>query len=103
MPSPWYRKWFANACQSNKKNRTIRKVKPWLYASLFLENLEDRLAPATLHWLGGAAVGSPTAWSDAGNWQESVTPNNGDNLVFDTSVGTINSFTSNNDLTGLTV
>src|ERR1041384_1815935 len=100
MRSPWYRKLLAKACPSSKTNRPIRKVKPWLYGSLFLENLEDRLAPATLHWLGGAVVGSPTAWNNTGNWQENVTPNNGDNLVFDTNAGTINSFTSNNDLTG---
>src|SRR5262245_45576052 len=59
--------------------------------------LEDRLAPATLHWVGdvdafwGTNVGGNT------NWDSNTLPGAGDTLVFNTST------LSNNNLSSLSL
>jgi autotransporter-associated beta strand protein len=67
------------------------------------EALEDRLAPATLHWIGATS----SNWSAATNWAENAFPANGDTVVFDTTqagfAGTAASFLPANDLSGLTL
>src|SRR5215475_11295913 len=99
MLSPWWRKLLTNSFHhftrrsERKRGGTVR---------LGLENLEDRVTPASLHWIGGDAV-NPTAWSAANNWQEGVQPTNGDTVVFDSSVVGLSSFTSNNDINSLTL
>ncbi len=57
MFSPWSRYLFLKPRQSTKPSRKSRKIRPWTSA-LYLENLEERLAPATLDWIGVNTVGS---------------------------------------------
>ncbi len=70
-----------------------------------VEILEDRLAPATLHWIGASGTGG-NLWSVAANWKEDSVPVNGSSLVFDiTTAGFLsasNGFNPDNDITGLT-
>src|SRR5581483_3119072 len=69
---------------------------------LRFESLEDRLTPATLHWLGT----SSSSWALSSNWAEGFIPTAGDTLVFDTTAagfaGTAAAFAPNNDISGLT-
>ncbi len=51
MNSPWWRKLFPKPRKVAKKKRPGSRVKPRI-ASLRLESLEDRVVPATLHWIG---------------------------------------------------
>ncbi len=65
--------------------------------------LEDRTVPTTLTWIGGAM--SNNDWSTSGNWSDGAAntevPDSADDvLVFD---GTASTFTSNNDISSLTV
>ncbi len=70
-------------------------------AQLRLTLLEDRSVPATLTWLGAAGGGNDN-WSDPANWVGG-TPTNGDTLVFDSATPGLVDFTSNNDISNLTV
>jgi hypothetical protein len=63
------------------------------------EALEDRLAPAVLHWTGAVSA----VWSTAGNWAEAAVPQADDTVVFDTGVAGFTRFTSTNDIAGLTL
>ncbi len=53
-------------------------------------------------WLGGDAA-NPTSWSDANNWQNQIVPTNGSVVDFDTTVGKIGSYASDNDIPNLTL
>ena len=67
--------------------------------------LEDRVTPATLHWLGSAG-GSGNLWSVPSNWLENRAPASGDQLTFDSSTpgfsSSANGFAPTNDVAGLT-
>lgn len=60
---------------------------------LWIEPLEERLAPATAIWDGGA--GATPFWSDPANWVGDVAPMPDDNLVFPTGVAV--GLTNSND------
>ncbi len=47
-----------------------------------LEELENRLVPATITWMGGAAG----IWSTVANWSTGTLPGAGDDVVIDGSV-----------------
>ena len=72
---------------------------------LLLTELEDRVTPTTLHWLGSSAANG-NLWSVASNWLEDQAPLSGDQLVFDTAIAgfspTTNGFSPTNDISGLT-
>ncbi len=54
---------------------------------LFLEQLEDRLAPAAVSWTGNAGT---LNWSDPGNWSNNAVPTSSDDVTINISVsGTI--------------
>lgn len=65
---------------SQHPNITARRPKA---RRLRLEDLEDRLAPATATWDGG---GTTNFWNEAANWVNDVGPAAGDDLVFPTGV-----------------
>jgi hypothetical protein len=69
----WMKEW--NRCESHKSKKG-RLCRPWL------EVMEDRLAPAILHWSGG---GPNTNMSDGGNYVEGPMngPQAGDTIIFD--------------------
>lgn len=73
--------WIRKLCQPT----SARRVRP-LSINLSVENLEDRMVPATLVWDGGAAPAIPN-WSAAQNWVGDVAPVAGDDLQFPASVG----------------
>ncbi len=70
-----------------------------------LECLDDRIAPAALHWLGNAGADG-LLWNVPANWQENLVPVSGDNLIFDTTTpgfaATPNGFSPSNNIAGLT-
>src|SRR5262245_54788964 len=74
----------------SKKNPSFR-IRPTV------ELLEDRLAPATLHWTGAAGIN----WSTANNWLENRAPTNGDVVAYDTAAAAVQSFNSTNDISNL--
>jgi hypothetical protein len=82
--------------------RHSRKAKS--SARLLVTELEDRLTPTTLHWLGNSAANG-NLWSVAGNWLENQAPLSGDRLVFDSAIpgfsATANGFAPTNDISGL--
>src|SRR5262245_42718909 len=86
----WFR-WLKSLRHNRIKPFTKKKTR------LALEELESRLAPATLVWTG---LGGNNNWSNAANWQGGVAPTgkaiNNEDLVFGPSGTT--SLTSNNDL-----
>src|SRR3954467_11307029 len=70
-----------------------------------LEALEDRVAPAAMHWVGNSGIGG-SLWNVPSNWFENRAPTNGDTLIFDTTSagfsGAPASFTPTNNIVGLT-
>jgi autotransporter-associated beta strand protein len=76
MLSPWLRKLFIASRQSRKTNRTARKFTKRPSSPLHLERLEDRLAPATLHWVGVNSVGSSIPGELIGSYFSNINPNN---------------------------
>jgi RHS repeat-associated protein len=64
-----FKRWFRKALSSGP--RRARK------AGLHLERLEDRLAPATVVWTGGAG-GAGTNWFDPANWAGGQLPGSAD-------------------------
>src|SRR5262245_9451492 len=85
--------------QLNRKQTTIRKRTKETWFKPRVEQLEDRLAPATLTWVGDVAGNSNWNANVAGNtnWSGNATPTNLDTLIFDgTATG---NFTNNNDTT----
>ena len=88
-------------CRSAR--RVARVVGP--ATRLGVTALEDRVTPATLHWLGSPA-GNGNLWGVATNWLEGRAPASGDRLVFDASSpgfsATANGFAPTNDVAGLT-
>src|SRR5437762_2228344 len=64
-----------------------------------LELLETRLAPATAIWTGGAGAGNRN-WTTAANWNGSIAPSPGDDLVFPTGVPAASLNTINNYAVG---
>ncbi len=87
-------RWLRSLVQSKVKT-IVRKPS----RALCLEELEDRVTPATFIWTGG---GPDTNWSDALNWQGGTTAPTGagDDLSF--PAGALQ-LTSNNDLTGAVI
>ncbi len=67
---------------------------------LAVEQLDSRVLPSV--WIGGDP-GTPTSWSDPNNWLNHEIPTNGTVVQFDTTVGTVTSFSSNNDISNLTL
>ena len=74
-------------------------------ARLLVTELEDRVTPTTLHWLGSSAANG-NLWSVATNWLEDQAPVSGDLLVFDSATpgfsATTTGFAPTNDISGLT-
>lgn len=94
---------FSLSSWLQRRPRTAaRRPAQRLAAPLTLLALEDRVVPATLHWLGASSA----QWSTASNWAENQAPASGDTLVFDTTFpgfsATANGFAPLNDITGLT-
>ena len=68
------------------------------HARLRLEELEERVTPASFIWTGG---GPDTNWSDPLNWQGGSAPTGaGDDLIFQAGAAQLN---SNNDLVGAVI
>jgi fibronectin-binding autotransporter adhesin len=84
-----FKSWWKLLSQSENRNSSIRRKKHFA-AAVRLEVLEDRFAPATLTWQGGAGN-----FSDATKWSPSAVPADGDTLIFD---GTGGAATATNDL-----
>src|SRR6266705_2390439 len=59
----WFSKLFGSKSSSSSKKRRT-KARPTFYARLWVEPLEDRLAPAA-NWTGPVAGGN---WDTAANW-----------------------------------
>src|SRR4051812_46875600 len=59
-----------------------------------LERLEDRLAPATVSWIGPGSGN----WSDAANWSRGGVPGPGDNVVINTASDATITIHSGDDL-----
>jgi len=80
-------------------------AKPARPVTLGVLALEDRVTPATLHWLGAAGANG-NLWSAPANWQEGRVPATGDRLSFDTTYpgfsASANGFAPTNDVAGLT-
>lgn len=66
---------------------------------LLVESLESRVVLATFTWTGA----NGTNWNDAANWVPNAIPGANDELVFSDDVPGLNSFTSVNDIVGLTL
>ena len=104
-----WRKWLNRVSSSSQKSKrsSARRQR----GRLHLETLEQRLTPAVKTWTG--ASGIDILWSDANNWVNQATsghqaPSSGDTLIFSSSTTnnplfTSNAFTSNNDMSGLTL
>ena len=93
-PLRWLKSWT-----QSRRGRTYVKNRR---SRLSIEELETRLAPAAFVWTGNDHAVT-TNWSDGNNWQGLVAPNNSvgaAQLVFN---NTASFFTSNNNISGLTV
>ena len=55
------------------------RIRPRPTFKLKFDQLEDRLAPATVTWVGAAGA----TWSVAANWSPAQVPVNGDTVVFE--------------------
>ncbi|MFO0844788.1 MAG: autotransporter-associated beta strand repeat-containing protein [Gemmataceae bacterium] len=91
--SRWLRNYLSQQPTSTARRPKARRLR--------LEDLEDRLAPADVRWVGGDAT---NLWSKPANWanqlNQPTVPSTGDNLVFP---GGVAKLTSQNDIEGLEV
>ena len=79
--------------------RDLRVRKRPAFSPVRIEILEDRTTPATLDWTGAAGAN----WNTPGNWVQNQVPSATNNVLnFSSATAGITSFTSNNDINGLT-
>lgn len=102
------RKWFTRRPQSPIQTR-IKNLHQKHSVKMQLQQMEDRLAPATLFWQGDDAT-NPTLWSVAQNWNTqsngaglSQAPADTDTLVFNTGTTGFTTFTSSNNIGALSL
>ncbi|HMZ48666.1 MAG TPA: hypothetical protein PLP28_06795, partial [Flavobacteriales bacterium] len=69
--SRWLRSYLSQQPASTARRPKARRLR--------LEDLEDRLAPATIRWDGGGAT---NLWKEDANWVGDKAPSAGDDLVF---------------------
>src|SRR5215211_2490637 len=93
-----HKSWLKNLFgRGSKSSLTTYRKRP---ASIRIntELLEDRTAPATLTWTGAAGAN----WNNAGNWTGGGVPSAANNVLNFTAGASVASYTSTNDITGLT-
>jgi hypothetical protein len=91
----WLRGWkfpkFSSRSKRTRKHpRDTRKHVPIgpFYSNLLLEELENRVVPASVSWTGNAGT---LNWGDADNWSNDAVPTSSDNVSIGLAgVGTIN-------------
>src|SRR5207302_4837421 len=65
MSLPWWRKLTAAVKRSARTlGRQAGGQRGRFFSQLWVERLEERIAPATYQWVGGNSLN----WGDAGNW-----------------------------------
>src|SRR5262245_26725862 len=89
----WIRRLFARTPRSQRRNGP--RQAPDARFRPTVEALEDRLAPATLTWVGDVDANWNTNNAGNTNWSGDVLPHSGDTLVFaGAAAGTLNNNTT---------
>src|SRR5438046_1553940 len=90
--------WLRTRLSKKSASRKVSPRRPRFFRPQLLL-LEDRIAPATVHWDGGASTFN---WNDATNWENNQKPTANDDAVIDTSGITIVHSTGSDAVKSLT-
>src|SRR3954454_22037543 len=93
-----HKSWLKSLFGRGSKSAPATYRKRPVFSRVQAELLEDRTAPATLTWTGAAG----NNWNNAGNWTGGGVPSAANNVLNFTAGASVASYTSSNDITGLT-